>query len=157
MGLARTVNRLCEPTEQLSRECRQRQIQGEKCVRSWLSSILSSKDQKIASTSLTRRWDSYLLPFMNVECVSRALAAVVRGDRRWRWSRIRRNLFRSRTLSKPLSSRLLPANTHQVVQKKGSSPRPRAKARAREKKRDPSILCGLRPPPQHWPSRGSLD
>lgn len=50
-------------------------------------------------------------------------AAVVRGHRCGRWGRRRRNLFRSRILSKPLSSLLLPANTHKVVQKKGSSPR----------------------------------
>lgn len=36
---------------------------------------------------------------------------------------MRRNLFRSRILSKPLASLLLPANTHQAGQKKGFKPR----------------------------------
>lgn len=55
--------------------------------------------------------------------MSRASAAAVRGHRRWTWNRTRRHLFRSRILTKPLSSLLLPANTHKLVQKKGSSPR----------------------------------
>lgn len=41
----------------------------EVCVRSWLSSSLSSKDRKIASVTLTRRQDTCLLPFMGMEYV----------------------------------------------------------------------------------------
>lgn len=100
---------------------------------------------------------------------------MVRDHPCWRWNRIRKNLFRVRIRSKPLSSLLLLANTHKEAQQKGSRPRakdalsfpsailsvglPKAqgKVKGAGKERSEHPLRAQRPPPQHWPGRGRLD